>query len=302
MTDRKIKIYSIMIATFVLLSAAGNIIYAFYQDIPEPLFTAINDEIVYSENFDETLSISYITNNRDKRRLESINFEGLESAQPVRQTGDFSGFVFNSDINDNPYNDTIGRYYTLKRGYLDLHLTEADIQRLAENGSLTFESGMANLDDGTTMQVSLGRITIHTKEHWDSHRLREGGGGSDDYFDVDFNTKTPIQITSIDFSSFEPHQEALDMELIVDHDLVYTYDELLNEFETISVDRSFQVAFKAKEHDVSSQWRFNMISMDMSYEKDGQSYDTWIFFPFYGTGMDEASVEAHVAFWRTENE
>lgn len=302
MSYKKLKIYIIIITTIVVLSAAGNMVYASYQEIPKPLFTTINMETVYKETFDETLTIFYITNNRDKRRLESVSFEGLESIQRVSQTGFFSSFTFTRDVNDNPYNDNIGRYYTLKRGYIDLHLTEEDINRLEEKGSLTLGSGTANLDDGTTMPVSLGRITIHSKENWEKYRLREGGSGSDGHFKVDFKTETPIQITSIDLSSFEPHQEAVDMELIVDHDKVYTYADLTTETRPISVDRSFQFAFTAYNHDVSSQWRFNMISMDMSYIKESQTYDTCIFYPFYGSGMDEASVEAYVAFWRTENE
>ena len=277
-------------------------IYASHQEIPKPLFKAINIETVYSETFSETLNIPYITNNRDKRRLESIRFEGLESIQLVSQKGHFSGFTFTSDTNDNPYNDIIGRYYTLKSGYIDLHLKEADINRLEEKGSLTFGSGIATLDDGTSMPVSLGRITIRTKEHWEKYRLRVGGGGNDYHYNVDFKTETPIKITSIDLSTFEPHQEAVDMELIVDDDKIYKYAELTAETKPISVDRSFQVVFTAKDHAVSSQWRFNMISMDMSYIKEGQSYDAWIYCPYYGAGMDEESVEAYVALWRTENE
>lgn len=302
MTNKRLKMYCIIISLIVVLSAAGNIIYASNQDILEPLFTTINKESVYSDNFHETLNISYITNNRDKRRLESIRFEGLESIQNVRQNGYYSVFDFNRNANDNLYNDIIGRYYTLKSGSIDLYLTEADINRLKENGSITFRSGIATFDDGSSMSVSLGRITLHTKENWEKYRLREGGGGSGDHSEVDFETETPIEITSIDLSTFEPHQESMDMKLIVDRHKVYTYADLIKERKPISVDKSFQVAFTANDKDASSQWRFNMIAMDMVYEKNGQTYDTWIYYPFYGIGMDEVSIEAYVEFWRRENE
>lgn len=301
MTDKKLRIYSIMIVVIILISVAGNMIYASNQVIPQPLFTEFNKETVYSKTFDETLYISYITNNNDERRLDSISFEGLESVQPVSQTNYFGGFVFNNDVGDNPYNDTIGRYYTLKRAYVDLRLTEEEIVALEKGGSLTFGSGTAILDDGTSLEMSIGRYTIYSQEYWNAHRLRTGGGGSDDYFDVDFETKTPIQINSIDLSTFSPHKDALNMELIVDNNQVYTYEDLMA-ISPIQVDRKFQVVFTADDHEVSSQWRFNMMSMDMTYTKEGQTYDTWIYYPFSGSGMDEASVEAYVELWRSENE
>ncbi|PKM49150.1 MAG: hypothetical protein CVV02_17385 [Firmicutes bacterium HGW-Firmicutes-7] len=302
MTDKTLKRYIIIIAVIVVLTAAGNMIYASYQVIPELLFTEINDEFVFNEVFDEKLTISYITNNRDTRRLESISFDGLETSQLIRQTGYFGGFFYTSDTNDNPYNDIIGRYYTLKSGYIDLHLTETDIDLLEENGSLTFGTGTAMMSDGTAMPVSFGRITIHTIEHWDEYRLREGGGGSNDHFTVDFKTEKPIHITSLDLSTFEPHKDAIDMKLTVDYDKVYTYDELIIRTEPILVSRNFQMAYTAVEPDISSQWRFNMISMDMTYEKDDESYNSWIYYPFYGTGMDEPTVEEYVEFWRAQNE
>ncbi|NDL67537.1 hypothetical protein [Anaerotalea alkaliphila] len=302
MTDKTLKLYSIIIAVIVVLTAACNMIYASIQVIPEPLFTAINDEIVYSETYDETLTISYITNNSDTRRLESLSFDGLETVQLVSQTGYFDGGGFSNDTNDNPFNDIVGRYYTLKSGYIELHLTEADIDRLKEKGSVTLGTGTAMMSDGTALPVSLGRITIHTMEHWDECRLREGGGGSNDHFTVDFKTEKPILMTSLDLSTFEQHQDALDMELTVDSDEVYTYDELINRTEPILINRNFQMACTAVDPDLASQWRFNMISMEMTYEKNGESYDSWIYYPFYGTGMDETSVEEYVEFWRTQNE
>ncbi|VDN47088.1 conserved protein of unknown function [Petrocella atlantisensis] len=302
MSEKKLKRYSIIIAALVTLSAISNVIYASYQVIETPLFTEINDEIYYDGMLDETLTISYIMNNSDTRRLQSISFYGLDAKQSVSQSGGFGGFMYTSDTNNNPYNDEIGRYYTLKQGYINLYLTDEDISRMEEKGSLTFGRGTAIFDDGTIMPVSLGRITIRTEDNWEEHRLRKGGGGSKDHFTADFETETPIRITSLDLSSFEPHRDDLDMSLIVDFDRTYTYDALMNLTEPIEVKRGFEVAYTAKDKDASSEWRFNMISLDMVYEKDGQSYDTWIYYPFYGTGMNEAAVESFVALWRTEHE
>lgn len=129
-------------------------------------------------------------------------------------------------------------YYTLKRGYIDLHLTQEDINLIEENGILTIGSGKANFDDGSVMEIALGHFEIYNNEYWEDHRLRDGGGGSNDHFDVDFESKIPIQITSIDLSSFDVHRDAIDMEIIVDSGKVY------------------------------------------SYEKEGQAYDTWIYYCF----------------------
>ncbi len=302
MTDKTLKRYIIIIAVIVALTAAGNMIYASYQVIPEPLFTQINDEIVFNETFDEKLTISYITNNSDTRRLEAISFDGLETSQLVSQTRYSGGFFNTSVTNNNPYNDIIGRYYTLKSGYIDLHLTQTDIDIMEEKGSLTFGTGTAMMSDGTVMQVSFGRITIHTIEHLDEYRLRESAGGTNDHFTVDFKTEKPIHITSLDLLTIEPHRDAIDMKLTVDYDKVYTYDELIIRTEPILVSRNFQMAYTAVKPDISMQWRFNMISMDMTYEKDGELHNYWIYYPFYGTGMDETTVEAYVEFWRAQNE
>lgn len=184
MSSKGLRVYSIIFAVVIALSTASNLIYASYQKIQEPLFMAMNDEICYNESINEKLTISYISNNSDTRRIESIKFDNLDAMQLVSQTGFNGGFVFTTVANDNPYNDQIGRYYTFKRGYVNLHLSDVDISQLKNNGSLEFGDGTAIMSDGTGMRVSFGSIVIHTKENWDKNTLRDGASGSNDYFTV----------------------------------------------------------------------------------------------------------------------
>lgn len=289
MKEKTLKRYSVLIAIAVLLTAAGNMLYAASKSIPEPLLMEVHEEVVFGGTYSEAITFAYITNSSDARRLQSIRLDGLEWEQPVSQSG-------------NPSGDIIGRYYTLKSSQVDLYLTEADLGRLEEAGSLTLTTGTVRMSDGTDLPVSIGRIRLYTEEHWNEYRLRDGGGGSNDHFTVDFKTEQPIRITSLDLSSFEPHQEALEMALIVDGDRVYPYDALVNLAEPIPVSGHFQMAVNAVDPDLPSQWRFNMLSMDMAYEKGGQVHDAWIYYPFYGSGMDPEAVEAYVAYRRNHHD
>ncbi len=302
MAYRKVKQYSILIALATLLFAVGNITYASYQAIPEPLFIPINDEVVYRENSNISIAVSYITNNRDTRRLNAIHFDNLDTMQDVNSNGYSYVFHIDNSTNDNPYNDVIGRYYTLKRGKIDIYLTKIDLNCIERNGSITFGSGTAMMDDGTMIPVDLGQITIYTQEYWDQVGLIEGSGGSNDHFDVDFKTGTPIEIKSLELDSFVPHHDAINMKLIVDGNKEYQYDDLKVNSNPMTVNKNLKAVFTSKEPNASIRWRFPMISIDMEYEKNGCAYNTWIYYPFYGTEMDEYDVEAYVEFWRAENE
>ncbi len=294
MTPKGLKLFSIIITAVISLLAVGNIIYAAQQVIPRPLFAAINDEICYREDNNEKLSVTYITNNADSRRIESITFDGLDMPQTVYQ--DRVGFE------DHTYNDSIGRYYTLKRGYIELNITDIDIKKLKENGSLTLETGTAVMSDGSKLQINIGHIIIYTDERWNQQKLIEGAEGDQNSLTLDYKTEIPIKITSLDLQSFESHKDALKLTITVDSSNIYTYKELSQLSEPIEVNSGFQVRYTGKDPDTSNDWRLNMISLDMTYEKDGQYYDTWLISPFYENRMSNSDVEAYVNLWRAEHE
>jgi hypothetical protein len=299
LSNQTLKKYSIVIAMVFLLFVTINIIYASIQEIPEPLFIAINDEYYYDEARTESLTISYITNKKDTRRVSSILFDDLSEPQFVGQSNGMNGFFFNNQSNDNPYNDLIGRYYTLKRGYINLNLSQVDAKIIAEKGKLNFGKAMVTFSDGTTQVIDLGRHILWPLDDMKNENLNISGGGSGNHYNPSFQTRVPITLKSIDINGFESHKEALDMTLTVDGNIKYVYDDIKKLNSPITVNKRFEIEYLAKEPDINSSWRFNMITIDMTYIKDGQSYETFIYYPFNHINMDETSVEDYVNFWRS---
>ena len=287
-------------AIVFLLLVTINIIYASYQEIPEPLFIAINDQYYYEEAKNESLIISYFTNKRDTRRLSSIKFEDLSEPQFVNQSNGMNGLFFNNQPTDNPYNDQIGRYYTLKRGYINLNMSQVDTKKILEKGEISFGKGMVTFNDGTTQDIDLGRCVIVSVNHKNNKSLKMGGNGGYNHYNANFRTEMPITIQSIDINGFEPHKDAIDMTLTIDNNTKYTYSDLKKLKDPIDVNKKIELEYLTKDPDSSGNWRFNMITIDMTYIRDGKTYKEFIHYPFGNImDLDEESIENYVKFWRS---
>ena len=287
-------------AIVFLLLVTINIIYASYQEIPEPLFITINDEGYYQNTQGELITISYITNKNDPRRMNSIQFDNLSQLQFVSQSNGMNGFFFNDQSLENPYNDQIGRYYTLKRGYLQLNLSEDGLKTIEEKGQLVLEKGMVTFNDGTTQDLDLGRYVIRPLDDLDNRGLRMSGGGGGNHYNASFHTEMPIIIQSIAIEGFEPHKDVIDITLEVDRKTKYRYDELMAVQEPIEVNKVFELEYLTKDPDQSGNWRFNMITIDLTYIRDGKTYKEFIHYPFGNImDLDEESLEDYVNFWRS---
>lgn len=303
MTNKRLKEISMIFSIVLILSVAGNLIYASSRKLEEPIFVEQFNDECYRDSYYEKMAIVYMTDVNDSRRMTSVYFEGLDREIILSQSSYFSFETLLDNSNStNPYNDLIGRYYTKKEAYFDLQLTEEEVARLEEEGCITLDKAIAYYDDGTKQAFDFGRYQIQSQAYWEDHNMLSSAGGGGDSFHIDYRLDEPILIKSLDLSTFLPHQDYIKMTMKFDYGEALSYEELMALDEDVEVRSSIQINLTNRNVDDQIAWRYFMLDFPITYEKAGATYEDWIYLPYFNQYKTSLSVEEYVDYRRMNHE
>lgn len=302
MTEEMMKHFTRIITLVVLILVAGNVLYASTYRIEEALFFETNQVIYYAEDHNEPIYVAYIMDNDLTKIITAIKFDELEFEQILSFNRGVFAFEYVEPWGAQTTLGDKGRYYIRYHNYIELNLSDNDIVKLNKEGSISIGDGIASYSDGTTSKVSIGDVLILTKEQWLKNDMRDGGRGSETNFEQHYKTDSQIKVTDFDFTNYADIEELVDMTVEVDGYNTYTYDDLKQLAEPIVVERTMEITFEVKDPDQSGHWMLNMISIDMTYEKEGESIETRIYHSYLGSQFDENDTINYVSHWRSHNE
>jgi len=176
--NRKIlKFGLVLIALSLIFTVGFGLIYS----LENPVFLKMYFEQYISSNEDsnvvDSFQLKYITNISDSRKVRYIHFEEEPNIEvsvshwPI--SGGFS--FFNNNNYNNQRGDIYGRY-VLRTIYLKLDLNNID-RGLYE---IELNNAKIGFDDGSTVDINLGRIIIYKDESKMGDVYSTGGSSSSD--------------------------------------------------------------------------------------------------------------------------
>lgn len=296
MTKRIKKIIGVLLGLLVC-SMIINIVYAYNMKIDDPIFVTKYEQIDVIEDQSHDFQIVYIKDNRDKRKLVAVEFEGLEETFHV-----FNKYQMWSFFESNDQNQVgKGRYYTLCNQYIEFDFNDEFIKQIYDIDELRLTDARLFFDDQTTLDVNIGEVVIQRYDKEENIRSRSGSG-SDYTYKVTLQVAGPILLTGIDFTTFIPHKDDVLITLILDSVNEYDYEALVNLAEPIKVNSKIEVKYDSVHRNKNQIWRFGNIYLGVHYEKDGEKDVFNVPYLFNGGSMADESVEAYVKMWRTFNE
>lgn len=177
--NKKILKFGLVLITLSLIFTAGfSLIYSLEKPVFLKMYveeyTSGDENLSVLENFE----IRYITNISDSRKVMEIEFEEEPDIEVTVSHWPKGGGMF-SFFNNNNYNnqsrDIYGRY-ALNTIYIDMNLNNID----REFNETELNNAKVKFNDGSTLDINLGRIIIYKNERKNNYIDSISSGSSSD--------------------------------------------------------------------------------------------------------------------------
>lgn len=177
--NKKILKFGLVLITLSLIFTAGfSLIYSLEKPVFLKMYveeyTSGDENLSVLENFE----IRYITNISDSRKVMEIEFEEEPDIEVTVSHWPKGGGMF-SFFNNNNYNnqsrDIYGRY-ALNTIYIDMNLNNID----REFNETELNNAKVKFNDGSTLDINLGRIIIYKNERKNDYIDSISSGSSSD--------------------------------------------------------------------------------------------------------------------------
>ncbi|SKC89724.1 hypothetical protein [Maledivibacter halophilus] len=177
--NKKILKFGLVLITLSLIFTAGfSLIYSLEKPVFLKMYveeyTSGDENLSVLENFE----VRYITNISDSRKVMEIEFEEEPDIEVTVSHWPKGGGMF-SFFNNNNYNnqsrDIYGRY-ALNTIYIDMNLNNID----REFNETELNNAKVKFNDGSTLDINLGRIIIYKNERKNDYIDSISSGSSSD--------------------------------------------------------------------------------------------------------------------------
>lgn len=270
---------------FIFLILAFTVVFTLVNRLDEPVFLNMymeeniykNPDIYSLDNF----QLKYITNIGDKRRIIDVYFKEAPDLQvdvsynPFGFTG-FSFFHNNSDI------ELGDRYwiYSLKTIYLNIFIDDEEFEDIEIN------EAVFKFDDGSTLDVNLGRIIFYKDDNIQEDLEHLGSSSSSDGSSRSFyNIKKDIRLINLDSPILEKVKDKIAITIAG-----YDYSQI--EGVLLEANRRLYVNTIFKEPgDIVEKYTYYSVHPKLYYENsEGETFNVRIYnihhYPFKFTARE----------------
>lgn len=183
--------------TFIGLSWIANSIYAQSKQLKEPIF--LDHYIETSANHD-IITFYYLANKNDQRHLNYFLINHLNAYLEDE-------FIYSQE---QPYNMQSFRHHVLRSK--TIHLNSMDLAYHSPDKDFSFTNLSAIFSDGTSVDASIGDVTIHSNDPFfssDSLRMHSSSSSNSGESSYQFEAIEPITINEISYSFYERFKDDL---------------------------------------------------------------------------------------------
>lgn len=187
------------------ISWIANSIYAHSKQLDEPIFLEHYIDTTLQEN--NHIPLYYLTNLNDSSSISYVTIDGITNY--IVQDHFHSDFGFNNhaDVNQNLQSFT---HHALRN--IRLNLNAFELENLLQDGKFTFNEIEVFFNDGKSMTVPIGEITIHenrTGNNYNPLSFISGSGSNDGSSQSTYQVTENLSIENITFKYDDILQEYL---------------------------------------------------------------------------------------------